>query len=227
MLVVFPILAAAVILGLALFLYIISPYDNPWFFKPFVNKYLKEDSRKEIQANGTLFIGSSIIKFWDTLEEDFTGFNPLNRGLAGAKINEINYYADQLVFPHNPDSIVFYAGSNDIQGRKPRTPEDVLKGFIEFTETVWKHNDSIKIYFLSILPSGARTRMKNRDGIDRANRLIKTFCDDTPKLRFIDGRPVLKDDNGSIITEYYKNDRIHLTDAGYRKLKDVIIRELS
>ena len=40
----------------------------------------------------------------------------LNRGIAGACLQQLAVYADQIIAPYSPRTVVVYAGENDIAG---------------------------------------------------------------------------------------------------------------
>src|SRR5689334_10003543 len=61
-----------------------------------------------------LFTGSSSIRLWATLAQDFPKHAVLNRGFGGSHIAHARLYVDRIVIPYAPRAIVFYAGGNDI-----------------------------------------------------------------------------------------------------------------
>ena len=44
-----------------------------------------------------LFVGSSSIRFWETLARDFKGTAVINRGFGGSRIADVTRYADRVV----------------------------------------------------------------------------------------------------------------------------------
>ncbi len=66
-----------------------------------------------------VFAGSSSIRRWEGLALAYTDYSPLQRGMGGAQLAEIAYYADQLINRHNPRTVVIYAGTNDIDAGVP------------------------------------------------------------------------------------------------------------
>jgi len=81
-----------------------------------------------------LFIGSSTIRMWKTLAQDFPEHKVLNRGFGGCQIADCTYYADRIVVPYNPRLIVLRAGGNDIAAGK--SPEQVRGDFQAFVDKV-------------------------------------------------------------------------------------------
>src|SRR5271168_4341116 len=72
-----------------------------------------------------LFTGSSSIRFWTNLAQDFKGHKVINRGFGGSQISDVVYYADRIVMPYQPRRVVLFAGSNDLDAGK--TPEQVFE----------------------------------------------------------------------------------------------------
>src|SRR5215216_1365691 len=67
--------------------------------------------------NAVLFIGSSSIRMWKNVAKDFPDYRVINRGFGGSQIEDSIHYADRIVFPYVPSTIVFYAGGNDINAK--------------------------------------------------------------------------------------------------------------
>ena len=60
------------------------------------------------------FYGSSSIRLWDSLAEDFFDVPVINLGFGGSTLAACVHYFDRLVVPCKPGALVFYAGENDI-----------------------------------------------------------------------------------------------------------------
>ena len=77
-----------------------------------------------------MFIGSSSIRRWSTLAEDFPEINVVNRGFGGSKPSDILFFFDKLIPTVQPQNIVFYCGENDIaKGASPEVPANNWKTF--------------------------------------------------------------------------------------------------
>jgi len=155
------------------------------------------------------------MKYWKTLENDMAPFPVLNRALSGSRITELAHFVDRIVIPYGPDKVFIYAGSNDIQGRKPRTPEQVLNGFRLFCDRVHNELPETKIFFISISPTPSRIRWKHWPAVQMANRLIKDFCEEDERLHFIDTTDKFLNDLGKPRSELFKIDGIHMNRKGY------------
>ena len=61
-----------------------------------------------------VFVGSSSIRKWNTLQQMFGPYNVINRGIGGAVIDDIRYFLKELVFDYKLRQIVLYVRENDL-----------------------------------------------------------------------------------------------------------------
>src|SRR5262245_35348319 len=83
-----------------------------------INAFADVDHDHPPPTNAIVFIGSSSILLWKTLEKDFPDHQVINRGFGGSQISDSVRYADRIVIPYLPKQIVLYAGGNDINAGK-------------------------------------------------------------------------------------------------------------
>ena len=67
-----------------------------------------------IASSPIVFYGSSSIRLWKSLQQDFSGYAVLNCGFGGSRLTDCVRYANRLVLPRKPSAIVIYAGDNDL-----------------------------------------------------------------------------------------------------------------
>ena len=92
------------------------------------------DAKQMPPRDAVLYVGSSSIRMWKTLEKDFPNLTVIKRGFGGSTIRESIRYADRIVIPYHPKRIVLYAGDNDVaQGM---TAQQVFADYKEFVATV-------------------------------------------------------------------------------------------
>ncbi len=165
-----------------------------------------------------VFIGSSSIRRWGTLAEDFPGKPVLNHGFGGSEVFDSLTYFDRLVLPFKPKQIVMYAGGNDVNAGK--SPERVLKDFKAFTARVFAAFPKTKIAFISLAPNPKR--WSQMPEIKATNELVRSFCDSDERLRFMDIHPVMLGANGEPKPDIFVEDQLHMNAKGYELWKGVI-----
>ena len=158
-----------------------------------------------------LFIGSSSIRQWKTLAEDFQECQVINRGFGGSQIIDSVAFADRIVIPYKPRMILLYAGDNDIAAGK--SPEQVLADFKAFTRKVRPRLSETKVAFISIKPSPSRWEFAEK--IKAANRLIEDFCKQDERLIYIDVFNPMLGADGKPRPELFVEDMLHLNPKGY------------
>ena len=176
-----------------------------------VQAFEKKDKESPPPQGATLFIGSSTIRMWSTLAEDFKPMPVIGRGVGGCQISDMVYYADRLVIPYKPKRIVFYAGDNDLVSKKDAAR--LAADFKAFVEKVRKGLPEAKIYFLSIKPSPSRTKVW--DEARKANQAVREYCQGAPGLAYIDTAAPMLDAEGKPRPELFLKDMLHMNRAGY------------
>ena len=169
--------------------------------------------------NAILFIGSSSIRMWKTLAQDFPDEKVINRGFGGSQISDSIHYTDRIVIPYAPRLIVFYAGGNDINAK--RSAETVANDFKTFVAKVREKLPNTHIAYISIAGNPARWAQVSE--VRKANTLIRGFTTTDPhKLSFIDVFPHMMAENGEPKPEIFVADRLHMNEKGYAIWKRVV-----
>lgn len=90
-----------------------------------MQRFAEADAVRPPLAGAVLFIGSSSIRLWETLAQDFPDVAVVNRGFGGSEIRDSTWYAGRILVPLAPRQVVLYAGENDINsGRSPQQVRD-------------------------------------------------------------------------------------------------------
>lgn len=165
-----------------------------------------------------VFYGSSSIRLWTTLAQDFPQLNTLNLGFGGSTLAACTWYFERVVVPAKPSSIVFYAGDNDLGDG--RHPEEVYLFFCAFAERLKSLLPGVPLYFLSIKISPSRWNIA--DQIRYANKLIAREIEKYPDYQYIDMTAPLLGPDGRPRREFFENDGLHLNPAGYRMWRQTV-----
>lgn len=195
--------------------------DKPEAFRSNIEAYRRMDAKAYPAEGKVLFLGSSVMEFWRTVEADLAPLPVLNRAIAGSKIVQWPHYAEELVLPHRPRAVVLYAGSNDMHGKNCKSPRQILDAFAEFADKVHAALPETTVYFLSILPSPNKARWANWGRIREANELIKDYAKSNANLGLIDCTDEFLRE-GLPRPELFRSDGVHLNAKGYEIWKRII-----
>lgn len=183
-----------------------------------IRKFEESDRQNPPARGAVLFVGSSSIRLWQSLAEDFPGVGVINRGFGGSEIADSTFYVERIVTPYRPQMVVLYAGDNDLANGK--TPRQVFDDYKAFVSRVRRKLPAAKIAFISIKPSPARASLLRSQ--KDANGLIKEYASRDKRLIYIDVFNPMLGGDGSPRPELFGPDRLHMNEEGYRLWKSVI-----
>ena len=143
----------------------------------------------------------------------FPEYKTIKRGIGGSLISEATYWADRLVIPFKPSTVVFYSGDNDLG--YGMTAEMVANDFEAFVRKIHTALPDTHIVIFSIRPSIARWAV--HEGVFDANKRIQAFASKNPKLHFVDMTPLLLGADGQPARELLDDDLHHVNAAGFEK----------
>lgn len=184
------------------------------FFEDEIAAFEEADRLNPPEPGKVLFIGSSSIRFWDTLEQDMDGIDTIRRGFGGSMLRHSTHFADRIVTPYKPSAIVMYAGENDMGNRfGPLTAEQVASDFDVFVSKVREDVGDIPIIYIANKPSVMRA--ENWPDMKRANDLIASRAEADENIYFVDIATPMLDDEGNPRADLLIWDGLHLNAEGY------------
>jgi lysophospholipase L1-like esterase len=195
-----------------------DPHDSSRW-QSAIAKFEAADQEKMPPKNAILFVGSSSIRLWD-LNKSFPDLVTINRGFGGSQLADSVHFLDRIVLNYQPQSIVMYAGDNDIKAGK--SPQRVFADFAEFVAIVRKKLPATKIHYVAIKPSISRWQLVTK--MRETNGLIESYCDADELLFFVDIDTPMMGANKKPRPELFAKDGLHLNVPGYI-LWNKILRE--
>ncbi len=161
--------------------------------------------------SAVLFTGSSSIRMWTTLAEDFPDARVINRGFGGSQMSDLIHYADRIVTPYAPRLILVYEGDNDVAAGK--TAEQVFTDYQQFISLVHDQLPDTRIAFIAIKPSLARRFLM--DEMHKANGLVEEYTSTCDHLDYIDIFTPMLGEDGEPLPDVFLEDGLHMNAAGY------------
>ena len=203
-------------LFLSLFQLAYSEVNNPdpkRFLDSFENFTNLDKQAGLIKEELTFFTGSSSIRMWESLDDDFPEINLINRGFGGAHLSDVIFFYERLFPTYKPERIVLYCGENDLWSGK-----SVNQVFADF-KTLWgkikTDLPATKLFYLSCKPSPKRISKWNT--YQSFNLRIKNLSLRDLNLIYIDISPTLLKPDMTFHPGLWKKDNLHLNDSGYKK----------
>lgn len=158
-----------------------------------------------------VFYGSSSLRMWESLEDDFRDLGVLNLGFGGSTLEACAWFFERLVVPCSPRSIVCYAGDNDLgDGRKP---EEVVASFRKLLVKVDAYFPMTPFTMLSIKPSPARWHLAEQ--IRNTNEAICREIQSRDAGYFLDIFSAMLGSDGRPDISLFLEDGLHVSPKGY------------
>jgi len=195
-----------------------APTNNFARWEKEISAFERADQTNPPPHHVILFTGSSGIRLWKTLAQDFPEHRVINRGFGGSQIADATHFADRIIFPYAPRLIVLRAGGNDIHAGK--SPERVAADFKDFVAKVRTKYPDIKIIFVGM--NHTLARLKNREKEQLANTLIADYIKQTSGLTFIATSAHYVGPDDLPRADLLATDKLHFSPAGYKILTDLL-----
>jgi lysophospholipase L1-like esterase len=186
-------------------------------------KALEKKIRELPDQPETLFYGSSSIRLWDSLYNDFAAYKPLNLGFGGSTLAACVWFFDRLLTSFSPKRLIVYAGDNDLSDG--RNPEEVFIFFEQLVVKARQRFGDLPCYYVSIKPSPSRWHLA--DQFRYANNLIENeIIKQDSNWQFINIFEAMLDAGHNPQKDYYGADALHLTPKGYELWTQIITKQL-
>ena len=202
---------------------------NPEGIKRFekeIRKHEEDDQVSSYTKQAVLFTGSSYIRLWKSIKEDLAPTEIIHRGFGGSNISEMAYFVSRIVDPHPLKAVFMYSGSNDITvGTQDKTPQQILETFKYVVKKIKLKHPETPIYYLAISPNERRWAVW--DDIKMANALLKSFCESTPNMHFVESESKLLGADGMYQKDLYVEDKLHFNQKGYKIWTEIVRKTLA
>lgn len=191
--------------------------QDPTRFAEDIQKFEELDKQKPSEGV-ILFVGSSSIRFWVTLQQDFPDQEVLNRGFGGSHMSDLLYYLDELVLKYKPKKVFIYEGDNDINDKEDSA--SILKEATQIVQMIHQALPNTKIIFISAKPSIARWNLKNQ--YLQLNYRLRSYANQYSYLDYIDVWTPMLDAQGNPMADIFIEDNLHMNAKGYAIWQKVI-----
>jgi len=182
------------------------------------------DSTETYTDQAILFVGSSSIRLWSTLAEDMAPFEVIQRGYGGAKLSDLVYYAERIIYPHPCRAIVLFVANDIVGNSQDKSPDEVASLVKELLGIIRRRMPEVQVFYISTTPTPSRWQAWPQ--IRQANRLIGDLCSTEKNTWFIETEQDYLDKNGQPRPELFREDMLHLNADGYRIWTGIIRSDL-
>lgn len=179
-----------------------------------IKKFEAVDATMPPPMGAVLLIGGSNARRWTDVGDYFPKHQLINRGFGGARLTDVLHFADRIVLPYKPKTILLNAGGNDLSsGKTPKQIRDTARAFID---KVHASLPNTRIYCLG-LPIIRRASLSPESGaaIRAMNSRLAQLASTKKNVEFIDLVPAFLDDQNQFQPDLFVKDGIHFSPKGY------------
>lgn len=185
-----------------------------------IKKFEQEDATKGITKEQVILYGSSSWRLWKDMATDVAPLPVVNRGFGGSTIPELIHYAERTVISHQPKVLVVYGGENDLSGKKFKSAEQFFDSYRDFVSLIQQRSPKTHICFVSMKLSPSRRQYWAE--VTKGNQMVKAFSTGK-RLSYVDINPALFHPNGTVKSELYTKDSLHINPQGYREYAKILV----
>lgn len=174
--------------------------------------------------DAVLFIGSSSIRRWETIETDMAPYRTIRRGYGGAKFTDMAVFVKRLVTPHQYRAIVMFVGNGVVGKDDDHTPDQIESLARYIVQTSHEHQPDAPFFLIEITPCEKRFDAWHK--IRAVNARLRELALTTPNTYFIPTASHYLKVDGTPRAELFVDDKLHLNEAGYDLWSGLIRRRL-
>ena len=180
--------------------------------------YEAQDKASPPPKAGIVFIGSSTIRRWTSLPQDYPDHKVINRGFGGSQIADAAHFADRIVIPYAPRAVFLRAGGNDLNAGK--TVDQVFSDFQNFVAKIHAKLPETDIVYISLSPSIARWPQADKE--KALNAMVQGYITGKPHLKYIETYDMVLGADGQPRPELFVEDKLHFNAEGNKLLAERI-----
>jgi hypothetical protein len=174
-------------------------------------------------TGGLLAVGSSTIRRWRTFQRSLSAFDPLQRGIGGARLTDLIQHQGSLLHASAPAGLLLFAGTNDIADG--RSVEAVLQAWRCLAQGVLSQPHTPILYTIGITPTPARWALW--ESAAAFNAEVARLSALHPRLRYIDSPAPFLATGSPPSASLFVEDGLHLSEAGYQLFTDSVLTALA
>ncbi|MBL4819695.1 MAG: hypothetical protein JKY98_01715 [Gammaproteobacteria bacterium] len=189
-------------------------YPDPERYEEDFQQFEQQDRLSPAPEGAIVLTGSSSIARWnDQAKAALAPLTVIPRGFGGSIMHDVLHYLDRVALNYKPRAILIYEGDNDTGlSRYAIDKEMILADLNLIIGKIHRELPETRIYLLSVKPSISREGVwKQAQAVSAGYRQIAAG---DPLVYYVDvANPFLNND-GSVMTDIFVEDGLHLNDLG-------------
>jgi len=184
---------------------------DPTVWDGAMERFAEQDRMNPPPMGAILLTGSSSIARWnDQAAKALAPLTVIARGFGGSMMSDLVHHLDTVALKYKPRAILIYEGDNDtFYGVEEK---EIIGSLSKIVDKVHQELPDTRIYVMAVKPSTSRVGVW--ENAQTVNAAYKEIAKHDPQVYFVDSAtPFLKSD-GSVMTDIFVEDGLHLNPMG-------------
>ena len=188
-------------------------FPAPGQFEDEIRSFEESDRVSPPPEGAILLTGCSSIARWNNqAQAALAPLTVIPRGFGGSVMYDVFHYLDRVALAYKPRAILIYEGDNDTGARNPIPEELILYDLNQIIDRIHEALPETRIYVLSVKPSVLRWRVW--PVAQQVNAGYKKIADEDPLVYYVDVATPFLNNDGSVMTDIFVDDDLHLNELG-------------
>lgn len=172
------------------------------------------DAREPRVEAGTLFIGSSSIRMWNSIAADMAPFRPIERGFGGSTFSDVAIFAPRILSPHDYQALVVFVANDVTGGESDKSPQEVGQLARYLISVSQKIRPNAPIILIEITPTPKRFAAWSK--IREVNAVLREVALSEKNVYFVATAESFLTPDNQPRPELFSEDQLHLNSSGYQ-----------
>lgn len=202
-------------LGLLLVAHFTFAQEIP--FQKEVDNRAKEIDEAGWVKGSAVFTGSSSVRMWKNLQEQFPDAAIINSAFGGSTADQLLMHLNKTVLRFEPAKVFIYEGDNDINSGQEIS--DIMENLDELVTKIHSEYPNAIVNLIAAKPSPSRWDKKV--SYLALNDLIRQYATTHDKVHIVNVWDIMLDDTGKPRADIFIEDNLHMNEKGYELWKEI------
>jgi lysophospholipase L1-like esterase len=187
-------------------------YPDPKRFEAEIARFEQQDRQQRPPQGAIVLTGSSSIAKWNgKAAAALAPLTVIPRGFGGSIMHDLLYNLDRVVLVYKPRAVLIYEGDNDT-GAYRIANDAILEDLKQIISKIHATLPQARIYVLAIKPSVLRR--SSWPIAQEVNAKYRAIAAADPLVYYVDVATPLLNHDGTVMTDIFLDDNLHLNDLG-------------